>query len=409
LSDSETLNRIGPGAERLSTASAPRVPALTGVRLFAALAVFCSHIGAPHSSPAWIVSFFTSGYDGVTIFFVLSGFVLTLNYFDGLRRPRLGNVWNYAVARFARIYPLYALVLVWVMMFSLDHHADISGWWTHALAVQAWDPNLTRAFAFDGPAWSVSVEFFLYACAPLLFVALARVDRPASLAAVGVLASLAMFGIATWFLVSGRAALPWPDHASAHRWLYRTPVSRLGDFTLGIVAARLCVILPRDGRIARAGGYMAIGAAAVIVGLMCWSATTYTVWSFDVIYAIPSAVMFLGLALAPGRRLARLLSLPGIVLLGEASYAFYLVHAPMLDRVGDPWTAATAPDTVLYTFLTLGAIFALAVGLHVLVERPARIYIRNLGSVPSSARNSSQSARADRSALPVGIREGMLK
>jgi peptidoglycan/LPS O-acetylase OafA/YrhL len=46
---------------------------------------------------------------GVTIFFVLSGFVLTVTYVKAMPEPRIGNTWNYAVARVARVIPLSCL------------------------------------------------------------------------------------------------------------------------------------------------------------------------------------------------------------------------------------------------------------------------------------------------------------
>jgi hypothetical protein len=51
--------------------------------------------------------------------------------------------------------------------------------------------------------------------------------------------TLAMTALAAWFVLSGRGSLPWSSVESAHRWLYVTPLTRLGDFTLGILAACL--------------------------------------------------------------------------------------------------------------------------------------------------------------------------
>ena len=57
----------------------PRLPALTGLRILAALAVYASHLGPPHGSPKLLSTFMESGYMGVTLFFTLSGFVLAIN------------------------------------------------------------------------------------------------------------------------------------------------------------------------------------------------------------------------------------------------------------------------------------------------------------------------------------------
>jgi peptidoglycan/LPS O-acetylase OafA/YrhL len=126
------------------------------------------------------------------------------------------------------------------------------------------------------------------------------------------------------------------------------------------------------------GAPLALGAAAAIVALMCWPALFYTAWSWDVAYAVPAALLIFGLAIAPRGLLARGLSLGPMVLLGEASYAFYLVHSPALEFLdGGIWGQTLSVSILLNEVCVFGAIVALAVGLHVMIERPARQYLRN--------------------------------
>ena len=362
----------------------PRLPALTGLRIFAALAVYFSHVGAPHDSPQLLATFMASGYSGVTIFFVLSGFVLAINYFDRLRRPSPGGIYDYFVARFARVYPLYVLILLY---FVVRQHAlgeSVDGWWRNALALQAWSPSLAHAYSFDPPSWSIGVEFFLYACFPLLIPLVARLRgaRQVLIAAAGV--ALAMLALAALFVITGHADLPRTDPASAHRWLYRTPLTRLGDFALGILAARLFVETAGRGILLRIGPPLVWGSIAAIVALMAWPAFFESAWSLDVGYALPAAALIFGLAVAPAGRPARALAIPAVVLLGEASYAFYLVHSPGIGFfAAGRWTEAMSATAVAYEALALGGIVALAVGLHVTVERPARTFFKRVLSRPT--------------------------
>jgi peptidoglycan/LPS O-acetylase OafA/YrhL len=367
-----STNESKPGA-------LPRLPALTGLRILAALAVYASHLGPPHNAPTIVRSLMESGYVGVTLFFVLSGFVLAVNYFDGLRRPSVRKMRDYAVARFARIYPLYILILFYIMVRRHAFGVSLAGWWEHVLALQAWDPHVTQAYNFNGPAWSISVEFFLYACFPILVVMLARLSSVRTLLVAAAIVVLIMTGITTWFAVTGRGGLPWANPESAHRWLYRMPLTRLGDFALGVLAARIYALTRRRAALIKVGGLLALGAALVAVGLMAWDADLFSVWSWDLAYLLPAVLVIFGLAIAPRSLPARALSLPIMVLLGEASYAFYLVHKPAMEYFGaDRWAVATSSTTIVYEALTLGAIMCLAVGLHVVVERPARRYIRRL-------------------------------
>jgi peptidoglycan/LPS O-acetylase OafA/YrhL len=386
-----------PPSNGSSGEATPRLHALTGVRILAALAVYASHIQPPHGAPTAVRTFLESGYMGVTLFFTLSGFVLAINYFERLRRPNRHAIREFAVARFARIYPLYILILAYNIVAQHAYGASIKGWWEHVLAIQAWDPNVFQVFNFNGPAWSVSVEVFLYACFPLLVLMLALLRTPRRLLIAAAATVLCMAALALWFTLSGRSDLAWANPESAHRWLYLTPLTRLGDFVLGIIAARLYVKSRGNLRLERAGGPLALAAVIAIVALMSWTANFYSAWSWDLAYALPSVVLIFGLAIAPRSRPSRLLSLPLVVLLGESSYAFYLVHQRALEDFGaGRWAIATSPTTITFEAFTLGAIICLAVGLHVMIERPARLYIRRLlGSYRGPVANPAAVAEPD--------------
>jgi peptidoglycan/LPS O-acetylase OafA/YrhL len=293
------------------------------------------------------------------------------------------TTWNFFVARFARIYPLYIVCLAYVVVHLHSLNVPIDGWWRNALAIQAWSPNVFQAFSFDGPAWSLSVEFFLYACFPLLVPLIARMHRARTILITAAVIGAAMFALAAIFVASGHGSLPFEDPGSAHRWLYRTPLTRLGDFALGILAARLFVITRGDPRLARIGGVMAAASAAVFLLLMAWPALYFTAWSWDVAYAIPTVLLIFGLSVAQGSRLARFLSIPTIVLLGEASFAFYLVHQPLIGLLGGGiWVNAMSATAIVNEAFVFGAILALAIGLHVGLELPARRRLRRWLSRP---------------------------
>jgi peptidoglycan/LPS O-acetylase OafA/YrhL len=241
------------------------------------------------------------------------------------------------------------------------------------------------------------VEVFLYACFPLLVLAIARLRTPWSMLGAATVVALAMTALTAWFVLSGRGGLSWANPESAHRWLYVTPLTRLGDFTFGILAARLYSQTRERKRVIRAGGPLAVAAALAIIVLMIWPANLYSTWSWDLAYALPSIALIFGLAVAPRSSPARMLSFPFVLLLGESSYAFYLVHQRALEYFGaGRWAIATSATTIAYESLTLGAVLCLAVGLHVMVERPARLYVRRLfGSYRGPVSNLAAVAEPD--------------
>jgi peptidoglycan/LPS O-acetylase OafA/YrhL len=372
-----------PSATALPVSEPPasdanRLHALTGLRIVAALAVYFSHVGPPVGAPSFLATAIGSGYYGVTFFFVLSGFVLAINYFDSMRRPTGRTLWSYGVARFARIYPLYVLVLAYLLARASESGSPLDGWLEHVLALQAWDPDVAVAYGYNGPAWTIGVEVFLYAAFPVMVLVLARLDRGirALLVAAGAIAAV-MIMIAIAFTIAGLNDLPREDPSSAHRWLYRTPLFRLGDFALGILAARLYLRLRVGERRGRLGNALIAIALVATVAFATSAELQYSAASWDVGYALPAFTLLLGLALAPRSLVSRVLSLPVIILLGEASYAFYLVHLPMLAVLGKSgWETIVTPVTITVQVLQLGIVLALAVGLHVLIEKPARAWLR---------------------------------
>ncbi len=144
-----------PGAE---------IRPLTSLRAFAALLVVLFHFGRPYSSTHddALAAVFSSGYIGVTIFFVLSGFLITLRYMDALRMGQF-SLRAYFVKRVARIYPLYFVMLLSVFAFVPTTVA-----WPHLLLAQGYFNDLVLTGV--PTAWSLTVEEAFYALLPLILI-----------------------------------------------------------------------------------------------------------------------------------------------------------------------------------------------------------------------------------------------
>jgi len=152
------------------------IEALTGLRFFAALVVAVSHF--PQVIPIdWLkVGLERQGTAGVTIFFVLSGFVLTYNYADTFRTSTAGAM-TFMRARIARIWPINVVSLVIATLLLM--------WWTTTPSPVWWIVNLLMLQAlvptkgmtlWNTPAWSVSCELIFYCLFPFfLYWVLGRV------------------------------------------------------------------------------------------------------------------------------------------------------------------------------------------------------------------------------------------
>jgi peptidoglycan/LPS O-acetylase OafA/YrhL len=377
---SATAGALGP----------PPIPALTGLRFVAALLVFVSHYPVPGAAGTPL-RMMQSGYMGVTVFFVLSGFILTYNYLHRLEGGLdAGVVGDFLLARLARIYPLYAVLILFVWLGSAPGALPV---WPYLLAIQTWSPDVNVAFGLVGPSWSIGVEVFLYLAFPILVPLVIRFGILTSarrLALATALVAVAMIATAAWFSMTGRGALSIFDPASAHRWLYRTPVTRLGDFMLGMLGAIYCLRFAHDDAITRRRWRIAASAGVGLTLLfLAAPALFYSSFGWDAAYALPAAVIFVALTLDPHTRAARFLATAPMLLLGEASYAFYLIH-----RLASPWRAADpngAASLALYALFVV-LVTASAIAIHLAFERPARRMIRSLVRIPAPARATAHAS-----------------
>ena len=181
-------SRQPPGDDAAVAPAAPaggQIPALTGVRALAAFLVFFHH-----NRTTWLIvgplELWWELHVGVTLFFVLSGFVITWRY-DRQGPQRDGYVRQYFVNRVARIYPLYVALVVPTMLFWRERSPRV------------WLLNLTVFSCFDSgipQAWSLRVEECFYLAAPLIFLAWRRHPLlPLGVAAAVLLALLPFAGL----------------------------------------------------------------------------------------------------------------------------------------------------------------------------------------------------------------------
>jgi peptidoglycan/LPS O-acetylase OafA/YrhL len=132
------------------------------VRAIAAYLVFLHHFTPPAETVGSVLrGMLSEAHIGVTMFFVLSGFLITYRY-DGkltLTTPALTRYfWN----RFARIYPLYLVLLIPTLVLAHEHRF---GRWLVELTLFK---GFFSDYRFNGipQAWSLTVEECFYALAP---------------------------------------------------------------------------------------------------------------------------------------------------------------------------------------------------------------------------------------------------
>ncbi len=294
--------------------------------------------------------FIRMGYVAVGTFFVLSGFVLTRRYAttDWTRR----SLYRYAVSRFARIYPVYALSLVIILPFML---MDFRPAWiaNYVLVLQGWF-GAKAAVSWNTPAWSLTCEIFFYCLFPLVLF-LVRPRGWISVLALTVVGCL----LTSWL-------------RRFHMSEELKPFLHFSDFLIGIAAGGAYGLLQRR-RIQ--GVWLYLPASIAAAALVAFPVLVFSWATLNGLLRPLNAVLLVGLAFGGGW-LARFLSTAPVVFLGKASYALYILHVPLLWwwKFVDPVNPLPRPVSgVLY----LIAVIAITGWVHHKFEEPANSRVRS--------------------------------
>lgn len=336
--------------------------ALTSVRGIAAWYVVLYHIrlSAGPSLPPALIGFLAKGYLAVDFFFILSGFVIWLNYAGQIRQQGLAGVPRFLWRRLARIYPLHLFMLIWAVGFVLlcwifgkatPDDYPITQLPLHLLLVQNW--GFTDGLNWNHPAWSISCEWAAYLGFPLVAVLLPweKWSWAVLVAAVGTLLML-MYGIsAAYGLASLGDDIP-------HFGLLRCII----EFGAGTILSALWLRWRLDSLLPALSC-----ALAALGGLILY--LTIGIEPLSIFLAFAALTLFLALS-SNWRRNPFNHDL--IHWLGTISYATYLVHSILFKMF--KLLFVRNPDDislpVLASFLVLTLLMSAA--LYHGIERPAQ-------------------------------------
>ncbi len=375
--DDSPSSPVPPEGAKPAASSRNRLPALTGLRAFAACNIVFFHF----SNPKWFGPFapiVDNGYTSVSFFLLLSGFILSYNYSARAQRGELVH-WRFWLARLSRLYPVYAFALILSLGMLHDewqarpHSEFYKGLLLTPLLLQGWSPTLSTFW--NTPAWTMSTEAFFY----LVFPFAVRWRRPQTTpGTLRLLAALWVCGMTLPLLYMHfhPDGDPHPGRYTEGFWIRAlkfSPPPHLPSFLFGMTLADL------DGRLRRTSW------PRLVLGLLGVGGI-YTILRFG--DGIPYVLMHDGLlmplfacailGLAGENLIARFFGFAPFVALGQASYCLYILHfnlwalihdSHLLDRTGlvrfDPW--------ISYCLLALGAGLTL-----MFVERPMQRRIRKL-------------------------------
>jgi peptidoglycan/LPS O-acetylase OafA/YrhL len=381
-----------------------RLPAVAGLRFVAAALLLLYHRGAPllAGGPAWLERIRTGGYVWVGLFWVLSGFVLARSHPAPLGAADRRAFW---IGRVARLYPAYLVAFVLAAPFALERWAGggagagpraAAVGLASLLLVQAWVPRIARLW--NAPGWATSVALAFSLAFPFAAAALSRLGRRGLAAALAGAWALSLASPLAWLALRPDGPVADPTWGEPP-WLLALkfhPAARLGEFLAGVALGLLHVrglTLPRPGLLGPA-------ALAGVLAILAWGGAPYPLLHDGLL--VPLFAVAVLAAADGGGLLGRALGAAPLRVLGEASFALYVLQEPLwlwarrLAAGGD----GAASRTFVLAWAAGAA--ALAVAASRWLEPPARRGLRRvLGRIAPadpSPRRPSETASGERAA-----------
>lgn len=358
----------------------PRFPLLDGLRAVAALAVLFGHVaGATHITVMyWWGPLAANGDQGVTVFFILSGFLLyrpmVAAQFGGARRPSWGD---YARRRLLRIVPAYWLALTVLAIYPGIPGVFTEYWWYYFFFAQVYNHNVSIGGIVV--AWSLCVEVSFYLLLPFYSALAARLGagpRRVRLE-LGVLTALG----------AGSLLLRYLDPS----FPITLPIY-MQWFSLGMGLALISASRPAGNdrppsrmiALITERPWLCWGAAAVLYVLLSFllgrpPAAGYSNLKEVLVHRMLGGLVALLLVLPAvfgdraGGGPRRILGSAALAWLGLISYGIYLWHLNLLELLAGHITvhgnSGTLAFVVLVTLTALAAV-AIAAASYYVLERP---------------------------------------
>lgn len=326
-----------------------------------------------------IMPIIEQGVLAMSLFFMLSGFILSYRY-SGFTEP--GSWSAFYKARVARLYPVYlfmGIVTIWTLGSTREGFL-LAEWgaggqliWLaivvglFVLALQAWFPAFFSVWNFGG-SWSLSVEAFFYSMFPALREKFNSMSNGALVAVI--------YGtplVLILILVGMIASLH--DEKVSSIVFYSVPIYRLPEFLLGI--AGYCYFLERRGNL----NYLKVAAGASAgIGLILLYFVGDLPGNIDygAFFVLPFLFAFVVFA--------KPFQLPTLVsstfnYLGSVSYCVYIVQFGTVPLYK---AALTGSNVEFKWFIFICTNLLLAVLVYHFVERPAHGYLRTKLSLRGS-------------------------
>lgn len=291
---------------------------LTSLRMFFALFVFLSHLAFLKNDTHYaniFNSIFDEGFLGVSFFFILSGFILSYNYKEKFFRGNFSKK-EFYISRLARVYPVHLATTAIVLLLTFSQSGQ--GWEyliQHIFLIQSFFLEENIHFSLNSPSWSISDELFFYLLFPFAFLISEKIRSY----------------IFIFYLIGILVLNMQLDKNQNHYWLYISPWVRFSDFLLGIILFDLYEkIKVNYSKVKIPTFVFESGAILLFVLFFVFHSKIDISYRYSIYYWLPMATIILVFALShvvnEKSIITKFLSNKYMVLAGEISFCFYLLH-----------------------------------------------------------------------------------
>lgn len=338
-----------------------KISQITFTRFIAAMAIVISHFNKELFlyKIDYISNIFLKANVGVSYFFILSGFIMIVAYH---RKDKIEFL-DYYKNRFARIYPLYVVGLLLYLITRYSNFTVYKGI-LYLLGLQSWIPG--EAMILNFPGWSISVEFLFYLIFPVLYNYFYSKNNK----------SVWVITVIIWIitqvfsnLYAGSSYYQGP-HTESHEFLYYFPLMHINEFLAGNLAGIFFIkhSAPKNYDIPVVVVFILILLSLVFVPLFYHNGLM--------------ALLFIPLIILISRNngvLTQLFSLKPLEYLGEASYAVYITHIPVLYILREilKWRKYELTiDNIFWIYMVVVIITSIL--FYQFIEKPSRDYLKKL-------------------------------
>lgn len=346
-----------------------------GLRGVAALLVVLYHVPHLHA-----FSLFKAGYLAVDLFFVLSGFVISMNYVGHLQST--ADVREFAIARIARLMPLLvASYLIYFLVANAVAPTDGQRWLLPSVAdvmatlSMTFGLGLPHVIVYNFASWSISTEFYNYLVFALLCLLLQgrRRRRAYAFLTLSVVAGACVLAIdLVHHCGHGKACM---DNVASPGAMVRCTFGYFAGCFAFDLSKRPAVVALLSRPV------VSIVLALSLAYAICLS-TIYGIAAFGV--PVLSALLIVSLSTDAGP-VSVLLRAAAPQALGRLSYSLYLMHMPLLLIFERRLSEASGLAFVAELALFLVVLLIAAQATFRIVEHPGRKFIlRRFAGLPRS-------------------------